>query len=144
MTKQSHATDNAKSLDRMPVTLSPRKHTPGPWRVFISTSGSQIIGIGELDGQGIADCGFGVWRGGSAEAFANARLIAAAPDLLAELRNMVEVFWGLADDRNGDGGEPPSCIVAARAAIAKAEGLSLSDVPSADRHPVAGNTEAGA
>lgn len=62
--------------------MSEAKHTPGPWRVFIAKGGHAIIGIGELTGEGVADCGFGVWRGGSEEAMANARLIAAAPELL--------------------------------------------------------------
>ena len=55
--------------------------TPGPWKVFTNTGGDKIIGIGELNGGGVADCGFGVWRGGDAEALANALLIASAPDL---------------------------------------------------------------
>lgn len=45
----------------------------------------------------------------------------AIEELLTELHNMVAIYWG----REGDGGEPPpSCIVRARAAIAKAEGRS--------------------
>lgn len=43
-----------------------------------------------------------------------------APELLSELRNMVEVYWGA-----GDGYEPPpDCIVRAKAVIAKAEAAS--------------------
>ena len=58
------------------------EHTPGPWRVFTARGNRhKIIGIGEMTGEGITDCGFGVWRGGSAEAVANANLIAAAPEL---------------------------------------------------------------
>lgn len=62
--------------------------TPGPWKVFTNTGGDKIIGIGELNGGGVADCGFGVWRGGDAEALANALLIASAPDLYETLREI--------------------------------------------------------
>jgi hypothetical protein len=62
--------------------MSKIEHTPGPWRVFTTTHG-KVIGMGERTGEGIADCGFGVWRGGDAEAVANAHLMAAAPELLA-------------------------------------------------------------
>ena len=89
------------------------EHTPGPWRVFDGAD-HFIIGIGELNGDGITDCGFGIWRGKSEEAQANARLIAAAPDLLAALRNFMEA------DGHSDFEE--SWWTAARAAIAKATG----------------------
>ena len=57
------------------------KHTPGPWKVFYTTTGQTILGIGEADGaEGITDAQFGLWRDG-AEREANARLIAAAPEL---------------------------------------------------------------
>lgn len=59
--------------------------TPGPWRIFRSTDGRVIIGIGEINGSGITDAGFGTWRDG-AEQEANARLIAAAPTLLKTLK----------------------------------------------------------
>jgi hypothetical protein len=64
------------------------QHTPGPWRVFTTPDNSKVIGIGERTGDGIADCGFGVWRGGSEEARANAQLMAAAPDMLAALKGV--------------------------------------------------------
>jgi hypothetical protein len=61
------------------------KFTPGPWRVFMSPSGHKVVGIGEGTGDGIADCGFGIWRHGRPEHLANAHLIAAAPDLYAAI-----------------------------------------------------------
>lgn len=57
------------------------RFTPGPWRVFTTRDGNKIIGIGEATGEGIVDCGFGIWRGGDEEALANANLISSAPDL---------------------------------------------------------------
>lgn len=59
------------------------QHTPGPWRIRaerykfirIETALSGIAGLDTIDGEGMA----------------NARLIAAAPDLLAALEAMVAV-----------------------------------------------------
>lgn len=61
------------------------KFTAGPWRVFTTTGGNKLVGVGEQTGEGITDCGFGLWGGGDAEAIANAHLIAAAPDLYEAL-----------------------------------------------------------
>ena len=71
-------------------------HTPGPWKVFWAEDAqgnkraNLFIGIGAATGEGIADSGFGVWGGGSEEAAANARLIAAAPDLLSALEEIAK------------------------------------------------------
>lgn len=65
-------------------------HTPGPWKVFTTKDGNKVIGIGDVNAEGVADCGFGVWRGGDAEALANAKLMAAAPEMLAALKQVVE------------------------------------------------------
>ena len=54
------------------------QHTPGPWKI----EGDNIYGP---NGQRIAD----VWSGYEDEIHADARLIAAAPELLAALREMV-------------------------------------------------------
>jgi hypothetical protein len=61
-------------------------HTPGPWTVRgIATPSGHYIGPA-LDG-GAPSIGFALARLGSTEAqiYANARLMAAAPDLLAAL-----------------------------------------------------------
>jgi hypothetical protein len=100
--------------------VSAVKHTPGPWRVFLTKDGRRVIGIGELTGEGIADCGFGVWRGGSAEAIANAYLIAAAPELLAALKAAQAIRPGNWDD--DDDPDQAAAWRAVDAAIAKAEG----------------------
>ena len=62
------------------------KFTSGPWRVFTTKDGSKLVGVGEQTGEGITDCGFGMWGGGDAEALANAHLIAASPDLYEALK----------------------------------------------------------
>lgn len=103
-------------------------HTPGPWQV-------EMI-AGRFHGGVIRS--LGVWReyvGGRGypqvalatahdqliseeERIANATLIAAAPELLAALKALLdELTW-----RVGDGAEGEPCLMAARAAIAKAEG----------------------
>lgn len=97
-------------------------HTPGPWAVNYSP----------------AD-GFSVWhdprqhgdmkRGAviiaadlraKPETEANARLIAAAPDLLAALRDLLE--WGRDNTSPRDDNSPHNLLIAAAAAIAKAGG----------------------
>lgn len=68
-------------------------HTPGPWFVF---EGRPCVGgpSGPIDADpaqktaGIAMCGMRLRT--EDEAMANARLIAAAPELLAELEKIVE------------------------------------------------------
>ena len=79
-------------------------HTPGPWqserkKVFASSP------IAFADD----------YNKSEPEAYANARLIAAAPDLLAALKKIAELPVAV-------GGS--YCIDIARAAIAKAEGKS--------------------
>ena len=83
------------------------KHTPGPWSVYASQRRSghahhRVIGS---DGNGIC----------YAEKD-DARLIAAAPDLLAACKSIVGVFESHDD--------VPIYVSKARAAIAKAEGAS--------------------
>lgn len=94
------------------------KHSPGPWSVYTSPDGSKLVGIGDSNAEGVADCGFGIWRGGDAEAIANARLIAAAPDLLEalkEARTQLEQYEAV------ETGED-YCDLQINAAISKAEG----------------------
>jgi hypothetical protein len=91
------------------------QHTPGPWFAV----GYQV----EIESETVADiCTtnanlFG--QGGlhdDARAMANARLIAAAPDLLAALEDIVQ-----ASDAN-DGDSLMNAIQAAQTIIAKAKG----------------------
>ena len=85
------------------------KHTPGPWRVVEDRVPSSLeVYAGKT---AIAEC----WRRADVETeIANARLIAAAPELLAALKACLE---------KGSRWHPCDPIVqAARAAIANATG----------------------
>jgi hypothetical protein len=97
------------------------KHTPGPWTLDGHNLSSVIrctVPRGHPDAkhtcgdyETIAECGGDNWK-------ANARLIAAAPDMLEALRTIVE--YG---PQSGMKADAPM-LIAARAAIAKAEGRS--------------------
>ncbi len=95
--------------------MSGARHTPGPWRLAASgIDGHKVVAP---DGRNI--CGMSNRISLSmAERHANARLVAAAPDLLAALRDLVPADF----DRHPDDFMP--VWHAARAAIAKAEGRS--------------------
>lgn len=85
------------------------KHTPGPW--VVSTNNPRTVK--HASGPVLADCG----PMNNSEAFANARLIAAAPDLLAALLHvMPHVGPGYSGKQRYD------ILETARAAIAKATG----------------------
>ena len=97
------------------------EHTPGPWIVYPETNGSEICAVDMKPGlpirAGIAKVdtfNYGEWIG-------NARLIAAAPDLLEALEELVDLFGGLVS-----GEYPPDGFTTqpARDAIAKARGES--------------------
>ena len=79
------------------------EHTPGPWRVPMIDGESTGILWGNEDKSVAIVCG------SDAVMTANARLIAAAPDMLAELKRLRDVV----------GDEDASCI---EAVIAHAEG----------------------
>lgn len=83
------------------------KHTPGPWGINgrdITTPGKYALTIAEIDI-------------GRAEATANARLIAAAPELLGALKSLwIAHIWGKPGDH------VCSECEAARRAIAAATG----------------------
>ena len=91
-------------------------HTPGPWHVGkrdqVSTTGYPVIPIYWTEGGVMAERGPCVLWATNPNVEANARLIAAAPDMLAVLR-AVRAYH--------NGGSPYS-VDAIDAAIAKAEG----------------------
>jgi len=86
------------------------KHTPGPWSVQYETD----IAARE-DGVGPVDVAHVYMRTAPGRTEANARLLAAAPELLEALKSMCEGFKPLKD------ADFPA-LAKARAAIAKAEG----------------------
>lgn len=101
--------------------MSNTKHTPGPWHVGrVATTQGQHFAITSPNGDHIATIGEAInSHNGSGNAYVNARVIAAAPELLEALQNLTKWANVAACDR-----EPGSIldqnIEAARAAIAKA------------------------
>ena len=94
-------------------------HTPGPWTVFKSPVRKALL-IHAKDDLLVADLGDD--ETGTQEA--NARLIAAAPDLLAALSELVAEWDNDHADEDHQSGITPETggIILARMAIAKAEG----------------------
>jgi hypothetical protein len=89
------------------------KHTPGPW--FHKTDFGQVGSVETADGDVIAQAQ-SLGPLDHERRNANARLIAAAPDLLAALKLVLE------DAREFFPTVSAQAITAAEAAIAKAEG----------------------
>ncbi len=96
------------------------KHTPGPWHAAINVRGfdSQVVGsnglICEVYGRGNPR------NFGSTE---NARLIAAAPDLLDALQRCEELLSSITDIRSDLAEFQDGYLRQARTAIANARGL---------------------
>jgi len=101
-------------------------HTPGPWRQ--DEPGSLLVVAGEA--KHATDIVAGCWGHSDvryAEGVANARLISAAPDLLAALKAEIDTHGHLSGRcavPAGADGCSARCEVV-RAAIAKAEGRTL-------------------
>jgi hypothetical protein len=99
------------------------KHTPGPWRIYdCGTIGSASVRI-----PGSTDVILpGTVKGATiGEAMCNARLIAAAPDLLAACRKAEPILDQYIDDQCERGDTPTDVaivLVEMRHAIARAEG----------------------
>ena len=96
------------------------KHTPGPWEIDTDTRPAEICTIHGVTPQGEDGQGWvyvrgalGRWDDTPKERMANARLIAAAPDLLAALDALLLDIGGASS--------LPGAVMA-RAAIAKATG----------------------
>lgn len=90
------------------MTTKTAQHTPGPWAATKKEIGDFYIeGAAEED---IANV-YG-WSGAKAECEANARLIAAAPEMFEALKK--------AADYMGEMGHPDDLLAEARAALAKA------------------------
>lgn len=93
-------------------------HTPGPWEVAIPGEVDEHYAV--LDGFGHTASVYGHPEQTST-ALANAHLIAAAPDLLAALRDCRDWLVAICDSNNLEATER-GYLEAATAAIEKAEG----------------------
>jgi len=87
-------------------------HTPGPWVAQIGMDARVFCSV---DGRSI-NCGDVIYHPENAD---NARLVAAAPDLLAACKHAVECYQ---QSKNSDGFACAFNIDEIDAAIAKAEG----------------------
>ena len=85
------------------------KHTPGPWAIYVNAPSDIVIRKMSKDGYEL--CSIARVSSG----YANARLIAAAPELLEALKDIAE--W---TERYTAPGHPIATV--AQAAIAKATG----------------------
>lgn len=101
-------------------------HTPGPWTQTIGAWGnigadndSRGNGSVQVASISLPSENEPAW---AAEGKANARLIAAAPDMLEALREMTDLAYKLAMASPDLNPEVDRIIPKARAAIAKAEG----------------------
>lgn len=114
--------------------MTTAQHTPGPWAAAptgeIMRGYSQPYCVAELGSTDlIAGC-FGDIKGGEEVAKANARLIAAAPDMLDELEAARKMIIALALDLSAAAPEAINVRIAddeirrLNALIAKAEGRS--------------------
>ena len=104
------------------------KHTPTPWKVYTTTDGGKVIGIGEaLTGEGVTDPRGGLW-GDPDEAKANAAFIVLAVNSHTELKEALADLLG-ADEKMqvAIGGNPiyvDRFLAKARALLTKIEGES--------------------
>jgi hypothetical protein len=107
--------------------MSAAKHTKGPWSQVPQTNGSTLIAHEfetgkQMNPKGLRLVCFTMARGNSLpENEANARLIAAAPDLLEALQALSDLLPSDEFMRT-QGKEPGPGLVMMRAAIAKATG----------------------
>ena len=109
--------------------MSETKPTPGPWRIVIDDDGNPLSGRPMIAAAPELDCAIVHWDGfeqefwesarGKKEMHANARLIAAAPDLLEALEELADLFDAMVSGEY----QPDSFTTQpAHAAIAKAKG----------------------
>lgn len=100
--------------------MSAGKHTPGPW--FVDHKSPFLVRAhDDIDGRHIAHVGPANYVPRFDVDEPNARLIAAAPELLEALQSIVENY-GYSSYPSDEDKESSPEVVAARAAIAKATG----------------------
>jgi hypothetical protein len=109
------------------MTAPATKHTPGPWTV--APDGEHVLGGEPTDPVVIAGTMLADWCSETDETSeANARLIAAAPNLLAALETALSALnhAGEVATASGKGELYIGTRAAARAAIAKATGQEVN------------------
>lgn len=92
------------------------KHTPGPWKV--SSYGTPHLKVFANDGAHVASVNYGDVDMNTQAA--NARLIAAAPELLEALSAMVHAYTST------DGNAQCAALAKAEAAFRKAQGKTVT------------------
>ncbi len=93
------------------------KHTPGPWEVNDTKADVRVESAGE---HGWANDGWAICQLMGPECDANARLIAAAPDIFRELSHLVALLEPI--EREGRMNVPGlATLNGARAALARVE-----------------------
>lgn len=97
-------------------------HTSGPWKANEEAAGDASVFVGSNLGDTDETKNGGMWvaRCLGPDRKANARLIAAAPDLLAILQQIIETVDFERGASKEDGPEAEQLLIDARAAIAKA------------------------
>ena len=104
------------------------KHTPGPWKVipdFVARE-VDVFEIAEISHYRVICDGRGDGYAVAGDAHSDARLISAAPELLAAIQDLLSACFEDGDDNVRDISDvlPAELISAARAAIAKATGAA--------------------
>lgn len=94
------------------------QHTPGPWYSFQCLPPSIAWSINQSEKSVVASVSGSALHRPDKESEANARLIAAAPELLAACR---EALYWMGQESRGE----ENCVNLLRVAIAKAEGTEL-------------------
>lgn len=95
-------------------------HTPGPWQASISGQGNGPAYVDDSDGMLIVrPDGWGSLHGSQDETVANARLIAAAPNLLIALWEMLDEVRDVSK----------GVRLQAREALSKALGCAIEETP---------------
>jgi hypothetical protein len=94
--------------------MTTSKHTPGPWRRWPYAGGTRLS-LSVVDAEGAEVALVRGWKGDPDHSDADANLIAAAPDLLAACRLLVNLRHG------SSSAEISRAIDDGVAAIAKAE-----------------------
>ncbi len=106
-----------------PLTAD-KRHTPGPWIAEKSEHSERCFYVSHPASEGWS-CVAASWAQNEHATMANARLIAAAPELLEALREIEIICTESAGDcRKRMGTRVVNTLVTARAAIAKATGAA--------------------